>query len=232
LKALLIDNDMPTLEALTYNLLKRGHMVCTASDGQDGLDLAWGTTPDVVVLDIVLPSIDGLEVCRNVRSVSSVPIVFLSARATETDKLLGMDAGADDFFDKPFSMPVLMAKLEAIANRSGQAIQGNVHAGEVHINVSRHEVFIRGNRVDLKPLQFKLLHFLASHPGRVYSRQDLMREVWGKPTASTDSIGKTVDVQVHELRDLVEIDPSTPKIIRTVQRIGFKFDRDDLDEQL
>ncbi len=230
---ILVVEDEPTLvETLQYNLSRQDYEVITAVDGQEALDLARREHPDLVVLDLMLPTIDGIEVCRLLRQEMSVPILMLTARDEEVDKVVGLEVGADDYMTKPFSMRELMARVKALLRRerlirqelsagTGIIDQEILTSGDLAIDLSRREVKRNGEILSLKPREYELLVFLMRHRGRVLSRQLILERVWGW---DYDGGSRTVDVHVHWLRERIEPDPKNPRRIVTVRGVGYRFE--------
>jgi DNA-binding response OmpR family regulator len=228
-KILVIDDERVLLDTLRYNLIKAGYQVRVAADGAEALSLAREEQPDLVILDIMLPQMDGFEVCRILRQESAVPILMLTARDEELDKVLGLELGADDYLTKPFSMRELQARVKAMLRRSemarsagGSATDGKLLEGKLEVDLHSHQARYAGEPLHLKPKEFDLLVFLMRHPGRAFSRDQLLEQVWGYDYA-VDT--RTVDVHVRWLREKIESDPSTPQLIETVRGVGYRFRR-------
>jgi two-component system response regulator RegX3 len=209
---------------LVYVLGKEGFEVEVAADGAAGLAAFAATAPDLVLLDVMLPAIPGTEVCRQIRTQSMVPIIMLSAKDTEIDKVVGLELGADDYVTKPFSTRELLARIRAVLRRRGTAEEdesaGVVTAGPVHIDTDRHVVTIRGEEVRLPLKEFDLLELLVRNAGRVLTRGTLIDRVWGSNYVGDT---KTLDVHVKRLRGKIEEDPSEPQHLVTVRGLGYKF---------
>jgi two-component system OmpR family response regulator len=229
---LVVEDDRNLQEVLEYNLRKEGYSVLTASDGVQALDAARNGRPDLVILDIMLPRIDGLEVCRILRGEMTMPILMLTAKTDEVDRVVGLEIGADDYVTKPFSMRELVARVRAMLRRAEMMPQpaasptdgptpSSVTVGDLHIDFARHDVSLRGSRVELSPKEFDLLAFLASNRGRVFSRDELLEKVWGYDYSGDT---RTVDVHVSWLRRKVEDDPAYPRRLVTVRSVGYKFE--------
>jgi DNA-binding response OmpR family regulator len=231
---ILVVEDEPTLlETLEYNFKRQGYEVSTAADGLSALKVARSDQPDLVVLDVMLPQLDGLEVCRLLRQESSAPILMLTAKAEELDKIVGLEVGADDYMTKPFSMRELMARVKALLRRVRltrehiEAADGDSDTevrlafGDLTIDLPRREVRLAGKSVPLKPKEYELLLFLARHRGMVLSRDVLLQRVWG-----WDFVGnsRTVDVHIRWLRKKIEEEPSSPQRIVTVRGAGYRFE--------
>jgi DNA-binding response OmpR family regulator len=217
---------------LEYNLTAEGYRVLTATDGLAALEVARKEKPDLVVLDVMLPGLDGFEVCRILRRETSVPILMLTARAGETDRVVGLEVGADDYLTKPFSMREFLARIKALLrrvrlDREALSQEGAPPAaealvfGDLAIDLHRHEAFLKGVALHLKPKEFELLLFLARHKGMALSRDLILERVW-----SWDYGGgtRTVDVHVRWLREKIEPDPSGPQRIVTVRGVGYCFE--------
>ncbi|GAB4540511.1 MAG: response regulator transcription factor [Anaerolineae bacterium] len=231
-KVLIVEDEPTLLETLEYNLARQGYEVYTAADGLVALDVARQERPDVIVLDVMLPGIDGLEVCRILRREMNVPILMLTARADEVDKIVGLEVGADDYLTKPFSMRELMARVKALLRRVrlireelAAKDQGpgamEVHFGDLSIDLTRREVLLQGNSLHLKPKEYELLVFLARNQGIVLSRDLILERVWGW---DYDGGTRTVDVHVRWLREKIEPDPARPVRILTVRGVGYRFE--------
>jgi DNA-binding response OmpR family regulator len=223
-KILLIDDDPVLLDTLRYRLSREGFLVITAEDGVVGLELARQEKPDLVVLDLMLPELDGFDVCRILRKESNVPILMLTARETETDKVVGLELGADDYLTKPFSLRELIARIRALIRRAGvsEALETPpvLSAGCVQVDTARREVLIKGEPVVLKPKEFELLAYLIANKGLALSREQLLEKVWGY---EYEGEAKTVDVHIRWLRVKIEADPSHPQLIETVRGVGYRF---------
>jgi DNA-binding response OmpR family regulator len=226
-KTVLVVEDDPTLAAtLSYNLRKQGFRVVSAGDGAAALAAARDERPDLVVLDLMLPKVDGLEVCRRLRSQSDVPVLMLTAKTAEMDKVVGLEVGADDYVTKPFSMRELVARIRALLRRAGAQPRGEVDAplvvGPIEVDLRGHVVRRGGEVVALKPKEFDLLAFLARNPGQVFTREQLLQHVWGY-----DFFGgsRTVDVHMRWLREKLEERPSAPCHLLTVRGVGYKLVR-------
>jgi two-component system alkaline phosphatase synthesis response regulator PhoP len=222
---LLIVDDEPNLRhSLSYALRQEGYEVATAEDGERALDMFRSGKPDLVVLDVMLPKMDGLAVCRAIRRDSDVPVIMLTARSSELDTVVGLEVGADDYLAKPFSTVELIARIRAALRRAaaprGIAGAGDVDSSGLRIDVGRHQVTVDGREVELKPREFDLLRFLASHPGQVFARNQLLASVWGLDY-SGDS--RTVDTHVKTLRERLGDAPDEPRWIETVRGVGYRF---------
>jgi DNA-binding response OmpR family regulator len=237
----LVDDEATLRDTVAYNLRREGYAVELASDGREAIDKARRHRPALIILDIMLPSLDGLQVCRTLRAESTVPILFLSARSEEFDRVLGLELGADDYLTKPFAMRELLARVRAMLRRSqmmethrdghnGAGLTGAssstadrsglVTAGDVTLDLAQRRASIAGMTLLLKPKEFDLLAYLARHPGTVVSRDALLREVWGYDFPIDT---RTVDVHVRGLRQKLEREPSRPERIETVRGYGYRF---------
>jgi len=227
---ILVVEDEPALQAaIGYNLRREGHRVLAATDGPTALALM-AQEPDLVILDLMLPGIDGFEVCRRIRQQSSVPIIILTARTDEVDRVVGLELGADDYVTKPFSMRELIARVKALLRRRelilaelqarSEAGDQRLVAGDLEINLSRHTVTRAGVPVSLTPREFDLLAFLVKNRGRVFSAERLLEEVWGYANPVDP---RTVAVHIRSLREKLEDDPSRPVLIETVRGVGYRF---------
>lgn len=223
-KILVVDDDAKIVELVKLYLTRDGYGVITASDGNEALRLARETRPDLIVLDIMLPGINGLEICRALRNESSVPIILLTAKTTEADRITGLDLGADDYVTKPFSPKELTARVRAVFRRTpDEALQmgsEEVRFGKLTINFRRHEAYLSTKALDLTPVEFKLLGVFAREPNRVFSRAQLIEKVLG---FDFDGFDRTIDVHILNLRRKLEPDASHPQYIKTVYGSGYKF---------
>jgi DNA-binding response OmpR family regulator len=230
---LVVDDEPILRETIKFNLQRDGFAVLLASDGEEALEIARHEAPDLIVLDIMLPKIDGLQVLRILREESTVPILLLSARGEEIDRVLGLELGADDYLSKPFAMRELVARVRAMMRRARMAQdetgrdappQENprivITAGDLTIDPSARQVRVNGALIELKPKEFDLLLYLARHPGVVLSRDALLREVWGY-AFPVDT--RTIDVHIRGLRQKIEQASSQPALIETVRGYGYRF---------
>jgi len=218
---LVVDDDVKTVELVKLYLNRDGYKVLSAYDGVEALRLARESHPDLIVLDLMLPGIDGLEVCRTLRDESDVPIIMLTARTTDQDKLTGLGLGADDYVTKPFSPRELAARVRAVLRRlPGERGPAEVRRGELVLNFFKHEAFLAGKPLNLTSVEFKLLGVLAKEPGRVFSRAQLIDRALGYDFEGFD---RTIDVHILNLRRKLEPDPSHPRYIKTVYGAGYKF---------
>jgi DNA-binding response OmpR family regulator len=227
-RTILVVDDEPTLrETLAENLEIEGFRVVTAADGREALDrFHESSPPDLVILDLMLPELSGIEVCRVIRRESDVPILMLTARDSELDKVVGLELGADDYVTKPFGLRELLARVRALIRRSERtgesAAPPTIDVGSVQIDLAGHQIIRDGAPLPVKPKAFDLLAFLVQHPGQVFSRDQLLERVWGYDYAGET---RTVDVHVHWLRGQIEDDPSNPAFLQTVRGVGYVFRR-------
>jgi len=220
-KVLVVDDDVKTVELVKLYLNRDGYRVLTAYDGTEALRLAREGYPDLIVLDLMLPGIDGLEICRTLRGESDVPIIMLTAKTTDQDKLIGLDLGADDYVTKPFSPRELAARVRVVLRRlPGERGPDEIKRGELTVNFLRHEASLAGRSLNLTTVEFKLLGVLAKEPGRVFSRVQLIDEALGYDFEGFD---RTIDVHILNLRRKLEPDPSHPKYLKTVYGAGYKL---------
>ena len=223
---LVVDDEQNMVDLVREYLAREGYRVLTAADGPGALELVRTANPDVVVLDVMLPGIDGVEVCRRLRAFSDAYVLMVTARTEEVDKIVGLAVGADDYVTKPFSPRELVARVKAMLRRPrGAARPGEaddrpaLHFGELVINETRHEVTRRGEVLALTPREFALLALLASQPGRVFTRAQLLERVWG----DTYYDMHVVDVHVGNLRKKIEDDPARPSYVETVRGVGYRL---------
>lgn len=222
MKVLVVDDEQPIVEAVAYNLKKEGFRVLTAGDAEQCLEVAKRDQPDLVILDVMLPSASGFDICRMLRKQSNIPIIMLTARADATDRVVGLELGADDYVTKPFNMRELMARVKGVLRRTApqESAEQSVQSGNLTIDPNRFEVRVGTKQVALSPKEFELLRFLATHPGQVFTRQVLLDRVWGAEAYVEE---RTVDVHIRWLREKVEEDASSPRRLLTVRGIGYKF---------
>jgi DNA-binding response OmpR family regulator len=218
---LVVDDDVKTVELVKLYLNRDGYRVLSAYDGAEALRLARESRPDLIVLDLMLPGVDGLEVCRSLRSESDVPIIMLTARTTDEDKLTGLGLGADDYVSKPFSPRELAARVRTVIRRlPGERGPAEIKRGELVLNFLKQEVSVAGRPLNLTPVEFKLLGVLIREAGRVFSRAELVEKALGYDYRGFD---RTIDVHILNLRRKLEPDPVHPKYIKTVYGAGYKF---------
>src|SRR5205823_4708248 len=223
---LLVDDEDAVQKLLTYPLEREGYRVVSARDGEEALDRCGDANPDLVVLDIMLPRLDGLEVCKRLRARSTVPIIMLTARDDELDKVVGLELGADDYITKPFSIREFRSRIRALLRRaqlppySGDDSDEVISADGLKIDMARRTVELAGVPVQLTYVEFELLRTMAAAPGRVFSRKMLLEELWG---GSDYREPRTIDVHVRHLREKLERDPAEPELIHTVRGVGYRF---------
>ncbi len=224
---LVVDDEKPILDILKFNLEKEGFRVLGASDGEEGLVLALTQNPDLILLDIMLPKIDGFDVCKRIREKSNVPIIMITAREEEVDKVLGLELGADDYITKPFSVREVLARVKAnmrrFAGDSDATAQDIIVAGrDLVINTTKYEAIKNGTTLDLTLREYELLKFLVTQPNRIFSREALLSSVWGYEFYGDV---RTVDVTVRRLREKLEDDSSNPRYILTKRGVGYYFNK-------
>lgn len=225
-RVLVVDDDPTVAEIVTGYLDRAGYVVDRAGDGPDALARAAAHWPDLVVLDLMLPGMDGLEVCRRIRARGPVPVIMLTARGDEDDRILGLEVGADDYVTKPFSPRELVLRVQSVLRRTGPVqASGTLRAAGLSVDPAARRATKDGTELALTTREFDLLAFFLRHPGRVYGREDLMREVWGWDFGDLS----TVTVHVRRLRGKVEDDPARPRLIQTVWGVGYRFDASDGD---
>jgi DNA-binding response OmpR family regulator len=223
-RILLVDDEQPVQKLLSFPLEKDGYEVVAAFDGQEALSTFDRQQFDLVVLDIMLPKVDGLEVCRQLRAKSSVPIIMLTAKAEEIDKVLGLELGADDYITKPFSMREFRSRVRAALRRADMGVTGDdeqpLERGDLRIDFAKRAVSLRDEPVQLTYVEFEILATLARSPGRVHTREMILEQVWGD-SAYRDP--RTIDVHIRHLREKLERDPRTPEYLFTVRGVGYRF---------
>ena len=231
---LIVDDEKPIVDILVYNLQKEGYNTLEANDGETGLELALEKKPDLILLDIMLPRMDGLAVCKKIRHTLNVPILMLSAKDEEIDKILGLELGADDYVTKPFSVRELMARVKANLRKvdanlnpeiddddieeDGQKKLHKIEVGELYLDLDKFEVKVRGKMIDLTLREFEVLKYLAKDPGQVITREVLLEKVWGYEYYGDI---RTVDVTVRRIREKIEKDTSSPQILMTKRSVGY-----------
>ena len=226
---LVIEDEENLGEVLRYNLEREGYRVCASKDGAVGLETARSQKPDLIILDVMLPSLDGLEVCRILRRESDVPILILTAKGEEIDRVVGLELGADDYVTKPFSMREVIARVRGMLRRSHAGVGGNtlgdsrrpIVVGDLEMDLEGHTAKLRGEPLALKPREFDLLALLASHKGRAFTRDQILEQVWGH-----DYFGetRTVDVHIRWLREKLQSYPNPPQRIITIRGVGYRFE--------
>jgi len=223
-KTILVVDDEATLrETLAWNLEREGYRVVEAADGREALDRFEAEHPDLVLLDLMLPEVSGVEVCRRMRAVSEVPILMLTARDSELDKVVGLEVGADDYVTKPFSLRELQARVRALLRRAdvrpaADLSEVPVRVGSVLVDLPGRRLLRDGRPVPITPRAFELLAFLVRNRGQAFSREQLLEQVWGYEFAGET---RTVDVHVHWLRQLMEVDPARPALLETIRGVGY-----------
>jgi two-component system, OmpR family, response regulator len=226
-KILIVEDDSNLLATLKYNLNKENFSVVTAADGAKALEVARSEKPDLIILDLMLPELSGYEVCRILRKDMTVPILMLTARTEEVDKIVGLEIGADDYMTKPFSMRELLARVRAMLRRAEMTKthtddhQQPLKIGDLEIDIPRHQAFLKDLQLDLSPKEFELLAFLAKNKGLVFNREQLLEKVWGYDYAGDT---RTVDVHIRWLRKKIESDPAKPERIVTIRGTGYKLE--------
>ncbi len=225
-RILLVDDEQSIQELLSFPLRQDGYEVVQASDGREGLELFRESTFDLVVLDVMMPRMDGFELCQRLRTRSTVPIIMLTAKSEEVDKIVGLEIGADDYITKPFSVREFRSRVKALLRRSSLAVDASEEGEEVIVNdqlqidLPKRRVVLDGNQVELTFVEFEILLALAGSPGRVFSRDQLLSQVWGN---SDYRDPRTVDVHIRHLREKLEADTREPNYILTVRGVGYRF---------
>jgi DNA-binding response OmpR family regulator len=224
-RILLVDDELSVQKLLAYPLRKEGYDVIPALDGREALERLRDNNFDLVVLDVMLPRMDGFDVCRAIRSRSTVPIIMLTAKTEETDKVLGLELGADDYITKPFSVREFRSRVKAVLRRAALAqpetqFEEPIDAGELSIDFEKRSVIVRGDPVRLTYVEFEIIAALARAPGRVFSRTMLLERVWGDASYRDP---RTIDVHIRHLREKLEAEPKTPELILTVRGVGYRF---------
>ena len=224
-KILIIEDEENILEAVKYTLTQEGYDVFTSVDGEDGLEKAQEIKPDLVLLDVMLPKMDGFEVCRILRKDLEMPVFMISAKAEEIDRVVGLEMGADDYITKPFSMRELVVRVRNSLRRAALNPQVDeleiLKFGELEIHLTSHMAIVSGEEVSMKPKEFDLLYLLASHKGRAFTRDQILQRLW-----DDEYIGdvRTVDVHVRWIREKIEGNPSRPEKLVTIRGVGYRFD--------
>lgn len=226
-KVLIVDDEKNIVDIIAFNLKKEGYQVITAADGEEGVEKTFSENPDLILLDIMMPKMDGYEACRKIREKKHTPIIMLTARAEEVDKVLGLEMGADDYVTKPFGVRELMARVKANLRKVAALQEINtqdentIQYGNLFLHLERYEVKKDGKAIDLTLREFELLKFLAQQKGQVFSRETLLEKVWGYEYFGDV---RTVDVTIRRLREKIEDNPSKPTYILTKRGVGYYFD--------
>ena len=227
-KVLIVDDEKPIIDLLIYNLARDGYEFLEASDGEKAIKLALEEKPDIILLDVMLPKIDGLTVCQRIKSTLNIPIIMISAKGEEVDKIVGLELGADDYITKPFSVREVAARVKANL-RKGELVNKEVPAlkkenpksitiGELYLDLSKYEAKVRNKPIELTLREFEVLKYLASQPGQVVTRETLLEKVWGYEYYGDI---RTVDVTIRRIREKIELDTSSPKILITKRGVGY-----------
>ncbi|HBV85217.1 MAG TPA: DNA-binding response regulator [Desulfosporosinus sp.] len=224
MKLMLVDDEPEILTLVRDYLTREGYTVVTAMNGLEGMELIEREKPDLVLLDWMLPGISGLEMCKRLRETSTIPIIMLTAKSEEIDRVLGLEFGADDYIVKPFSLRELVARIKTVLRRSAGVPQETTSSviirGELSLDISSHKVLKRGQEILLTPTEFNILHLLAARPGTVYSRLQLLRQAMGEEYLYYE---RSIDTHVSNLRKKIEDNPSEPKYVETVFGVGYRF---------
>lgn len=230
---LIVDDEQPIVDILVYNLQKEGYNTLEANDGEEAIKIAFDKKPNLILLDIMLPKIDGLTVCKKIRNFLNIPIIMISAKDEEIDKILGLELGADDYITKPFSVRELIARVKANLRKAEASIKipeieqtektdgekdNVITLGELSLNLDKFEVKVRGDMIDLTLREFEVLRYLANQPGQVVTREALLEKVWGYEYYGDI---RTVDVTIRRIREKIETDTSSPKILITKRGVGY-----------
>ena len=226
-KILVVDDEQAIVDILKFNLAREGYEVIECYDGRSGYEAALKEKPDLILLDVMLPEMDGFEVCRKLRNEISTPIIMITARTEEIDKVLGLELGADDYITKPFGVRELMARVKANLRRTIVPTQSTDNSnklvfGELEIDFESYEVRKSGKELELTTREFELLKFLSATPGKIFSRENLLEKVWGYEYYGD---GRTVDVTVRRLREKLEENPAEPQYIATKRGVGYYFNK-------
>jgi two-component system, OmpR family, response regulator RegX3 len=223
-RVLVVEDEINLREPLVYLLQKEGYDVIEAEDGNTAVELFHSHTPDILLLDLMLPGLSGNEVCRQIRTSSEVPIIMLTAKDAEIDKVVGLELGADDYVTKPYSTRELLARMKAVLRRGREVVQsesGLLKAGPVVMDIERHIVTVEGQQIQMPLKEFELLELLMENVNRVLTRGQIIDRVWGSNYFGDT---KTLDVHVKRIRSKIEEDPSRPKLLQTVRGLGYKFE--------
>ena len=223
-KILVVDDEQNILDLVVYNLQAAGYKTITAENGKEAIEKVRQECPDLVILDVMLPEMDGFEVLSIIRKETQVPVIMLTAKKEEIDKILGLEMGADDYLTKPFSPRELMARIKAILRRAieseAKTTQDIIINGKLKVDTIKHQVFYEDSEVNLTAKEFDMLKLLITNQGRVFGRESLLQNLWGYDYCGDT---KTIDVHIRHLRMKIEEDPANPKFIKTVRGVGYKF---------
>ena len=220
-KILIVDDEPTIVETIETKMRREGYSVFSAASAEEGMRVFRQVKPDLMILDIMLPARSGLELCKAIRNDSKTPIIFLSARASEADRVAGLDLGADDYVIKPFNLSELAARVKAVLRRAtGEKPSEVVQVAGLRIDPARHEMTQDGKALELSPKEFALLYFLARNPGQVFSRDILLDRIWGSDSFVSP---RTVDVHIRWLRERIEQNPAQPEKLQTVRGVGYRF---------
>ncbi len=221
-RIVVVDDEESIVKAVRYALEQEGYEVHTAGDASGGSFLVEEVNPDLLILDIMLPGKSGLDLAREIRETSDVPIVMLSARGDEVDRILGLEFGADDYVTKPFSPRELVSRVRAILRRAGRGTggQARIVVGDLVIDSDSHQVFMRNEHVHLTTSEYGILHLLARHPGKAYSRANILADLWDEAPVGDE---RAIDVHIHNMREKLEVDPKNPEYLLTVRGFGYRL---------
>ena len=222
---LIVDDEKMILNLLSCNLIKEGYNVIEAKDGLEAITIAQEEKPDLILLDVMLPKLDGMQVCQQIREFSNVPIIMLTAKGDDMDKILGLEYGADDYVTKPFNILEVKARMKAILRRNNKSgskpVQTNIiNAADMKLDCDSRSLYIAGREINLTSREFDILELLVKNPGKVYSRDNLLKKVWGEEYPGD---ARTVDVHVRRLREKIESNPSEPKYVHTRWGVGYYY---------
>ena len=223
-KILIVDDEENIVDLIEYNLKNAGFKTICATNGEDGLKLAMDENPDLIILDVMMPSMDGFEVVKALRKETKVPVLMLTARTDEFDRVLGLELGADDYLTKPFSMRELIARVKAILRRTEneqKEERNQIKVGPIFMDIDSHKIFVNEEEIQLTAKEYELLRLFVTNKGRVFTREELLDKLWGY-----DYYGdtRTIDVHVRHLREKLETDSKKPEYIKTVRGVGYKFE--------